>query len=51
MGKGAQSDGVESEPREIVNDINALVAEPMPLYRQVGDSTTRIRDTHLCYQL
>jgi hypothetical protein len=36
MGKGAQSDGVESEPREIVDDINTLVAEPMPLRRQVG---------------
>lgn len=36
MGKGAQGDGVESEPGKIVDDINALVAETMPLRRQVG---------------
>jgi hypothetical protein len=36
MGKGAQSDGVESKPRKIINDINALVTETMPLRRQVG---------------
>jgi hypothetical protein len=51
MGKGTQSDGVESKPSEIVNDINALVAETMPLRRQVGDCTIRVRDTHLCYEL
>ena len=36
MGKCAQRDGVESEPSKVVNDINTLVAETMPLRRQVG---------------
>jgi hypothetical protein len=51
MGKGAQGDGVESEPGKIVDDINALVAKTMPLYRQVGHLTIRVRYTHLCYEL
>jgi len=33
MGTGAQSDGVESKPSEIVHNINALIAETMPLRR------------------
>jgi len=33
MGKGAQSNGVESKPCEIVNNIDALIAETMPLRR------------------
>jgi len=44
MGKGAESDGIESEPSKVIHDIDTLIAEAVPLRNKLDHSRLVMRD-------